>query len=217
MLLIKVMLCKLKSAADVPTQACFDQQLLKISVSNVSRAVNFDDYTVRTSAANINPGNGWLNTWLSFDPPLTFNITVELPAGLTCENCVLQWKWNIHRPLDMPAFKCLQADTGKDVPIQKDTDFKRFEDSCLTWTWRNCADIKIEATADSSTHVYQTNPIKAPKTWPKTFTCPNATVLNIKYPYSDRIYFNTMQDIIPPSTTDKYKYTGAGVYCAVGL
>jgi hypothetical protein len=117
----------------------------------------------------------------------------------------------------MPAFKCLQADTGKDVPIQKDTDFERFENSCLTWTWRNCADIKIEATADSSTHVYQTNPIKAPKTWPKTFTCPNATVLNIKYPYSDRIYFNTMQDIIPPSTTDKYKYTGAGVYCAVGL
>jgi hypothetical protein len=42
------------------------------------------------------------------------------------------------------------------------------------------------------------------------------SVLNIKYPYSES-YFNTMQDIIPPRTTDKYKYTGAGVYCAVGL
>jgi len=49
--MIKVMLCKLNNSSDIVTQRCFDQELLKISVSNNNRAVNFDDYTIiRTSA-----------------------------------------------------------------------------------------------------------------------------------------------------------------------
>ncbi len=48
----------------------------KISVSNNNRAVNFDDYTIRTSAI--------VKSFVNYqaDP-------VQLPTGLTNDNCVL--------------------------------------------------------------------------------------------------------------------------------
>ncbi len=70
--IMKIMLCKLKSPIDIVTQDCFDQEILKISV-NSTRANNIDEYTIRTSAANI-VGN-IIGPNQNFDPPLELNFT----------------------------------------------------------------------------------------------------------------------------------------------
>ena len=66
--MIKVILCKLNSSTDIVTQDCFDQEILKISSMNLSRAVNYDDYTIRNSTKNITSGNLWVAPGIAFDP-----------------------------------------------------------------------------------------------------------------------------------------------------
>jgi len=98
---------------------------------------------------------------------------------------------------------CLQAD-GSKVPILKDSDFERYESSCLLNVLRNCA--------DSLKFIHSVKPVKE---YPKSFTCPPETILNIKYLYTEINQFKDMNDVTPANLTDQYKFTGADVYCAV--
>ena len=91
---------------------------------NLSRAVNYDDYTIRASTKNITSGNPWTTPGIAYDPPFNLNFNVQLHVNVkTCENCVIQFKWYILAALDVPP--CLKAD-GSKVPILKDSDFERY-------------------------------------------------------------------------------------------
>ena len=59
-------LCPKKSADELTTQECLDQNLLSL-----------EDDTTRYPITSF--GTGF------------YNIKVQLPAGITCSNCVLQW------------------------------------------------------------------------------------------------------------------------------
>ena len=103
---------------------------------------------------------------------------------------------------------CLQAD-GSKVPILKDSD------SCLLNVWRNCADIKIESDSNDVSQAYTPNPVRPVKEYPKSFTCPPETILNIKYLYTEIKRFKDMSDVTPTNSTDRYKYAGAYRYWCV--
>ena len=51
--MFRMMLCKLNSSTDIVTQDCFDQEILKISSINSTRAVNYDYYNIRVAPSDI--------------------------------------------------------------------------------------------------------------------------------------------------------------------
>lgn len=113
---MRVKLCKLNGPSDIATQECFDQNVLKIQplnnsmdgwktvfygnsyqqqggIFNAASSVNsldtlpliIDEYTIRDpEVTNQNIDVNIL--WEIF-------ISVQLPGGLTCDNCVFQWDY----------------------------------------------------------------------------------------------------------------------------
>ena len=61
-------LCPKQSAQELVTQECLDRYLLQLS--NGSTRYQVPDYTA---------------TW--------YDVMLKLPDGVTCDNCVIQWKY----------------------------------------------------------------------------------------------------------------------------
>ena len=66
-------LCKNDNVKRAATQACLDEHLLKVVSGTGTR------YHV------------------TFDYPMDYDLVMQLPEGLKCEQCVFQWKYNAGR------------------------------------------------------------------------------------------------------------------------
>ncbi|XP_045183781.2 uncharacterized protein LOC123542162 [Mercenaria mercenaria] len=113
-------LCPLATPDTKVTQECLNQTLLKVAGSNISRVI-LEDIKVGSTGSGI----------------YTFNL--QLPSSITCERCVLQWKYNTGNSNGCESKGCC-------IGCGKQENFV------------NCADIKItdvQSTTGSSSSVSQ--------------------------------------------------------------
>lgn len=181
-----IKLCKLNSSSDIVSQECFDQEALKIvATDGYENATILDGYNVFVPY----PGYEGVTKDINF--------TVQLPAGLTCDNCVLLWDWR------QPPPYCQYAN-GSSVGGAFLPSSKRA--SCIQQTFRSCADIKIVPNSNLSSSVYVPNPVKPIiESNDLVFTCIN---------YVAEYNVATMNPAQTPNKRpDPYKFTGAGLFC----
>lgn len=192
--MMRLKLCKLNSPTDMATQTCFDQNVLKISpisnfmnnphnlssspkifygnsyqqyASNVqplatSRPLVIDQYTISDPIVS-NPAI--ISEHIIFN----INVSVQLPPGLTCDNCALLFEFKQRSYGDeFSAFPCTFAN-GTAVS----TDFILADGryACPTQSFKSCADIKITKNP-SDNAVYRPNPVAPVQNYPPTFQCP---------------------------------------------
>jgi hypothetical protein len=180
-----IKLCKLKSSSDIVSQECFDQEALKI--------VATDGY----ETASILDGYNVHMPYLGEDNRRSINFTVQLPEGLTCENCVLLWEWR-----QPPRQKKCQYSNGSMISDEL------LPYSCISQTFRSCADIKIVSNPNQVSSVYVPNPFKQVKeSNDKIFQCLNY------HEHTDQAKLVPFQS--PNTRPDPHKFTGAGLYCVI--
>jgi hypothetical protein len=114
-------------------------------------------------------------------------LSVQLPVGLTCDNCALLWEWiNPHAPVILNIFinfiyfskilnyflfkGCKWLENGSYINnLIFRTDIGAYP--CPGQNRRGCADIKIVTNPAATTSVYTPNPVKKTPKIPATYEC----------------------------------------------
>lgn len=121
-----------------------------------------DDYTIRDPIV-ANP--------LVLTEHVIFNITinVQLPPGLSCDNCALLFEFKQRSySAEYEAFPC-KFKNGTAVSTDLILNDGRY--ACPTQSFRSCADIKITKNP-SDNAVYKPNPVAPVQNYPPTIQCP---------------------------------------------
>jgi len=174
-----IKICKLNRSSDIVSQECFDQEALKIIATDYKNSKILDNYNVFLPY----PGK---------QMAIDMKFTVQLPEGLTCENCVLLWEWR------QPPTNCMYSDGTQ-------ASSEDLVSGCASQTFRSCADVKIVQNPNLSSKVYVPNPVKSLETNQKFFQC---LTFNQHSDQATLIPFKN-----PNTRSDPYKFTGAGLFC----